>query len=141
MKPLFTSFALLLSALLAPMALGAGGDEEKASNKAVELPGLVIPVADDGKLVNYLFVSARIVVADGHDHWEFREQGHVIRDRILKAAHRHSFAMDGSKMELDKDATTKRITEAVETLFGEGCVAKVEFVSVDSVKVFQGPSS
>src|SRR5689334_15963478 len=75
----------------------AASDDDREIAMSVELGGLVFPMFDEGgKLKNYIFVSARMVVAQGKDPWKYREQAHFIRDAVVRAAHRVSFNAKGN---------------------------------------------
>jgi len=97
------AMALLASMLLAGLA-NASGPSEKAkakgeaeegaetSARSMDAPYLAVPVVRDGQLVNYLFVSIRIEIADGVDLWRTRERAHFLRDALVRASHGNDLA-------------------------------------------------
>jgi len=119
-------FALLAaapSALAAPPEHGEtaeGVPDEKEVARSVELGGLVFPVFDEkGKLKNYLFVSARMLVAEGRDPWKYREKGHFIRDAVVRAAHKTSFNVKGDYTKLDEKLASAECLKVANAVVGE----------------------
>ncbi len=141
LHPLRIGFAALALSLAAPAAHVAPpaaeeeGDENAVSEKeiarSIELIGLAFPVFDDGyKLRNYLFVNARFVVADGKDTWEFREQAHIVRDAVLRHAHKHSFHVGDDYAAFDIERATKECLEVGNRSVGENAFASVTFTQI-----------
>lgn len=120
----------------APPAGGGHGEgeiDDKEVAKSVDLTGLVFPVFDENyKLKNYLFVNARMVVADNKDTWKFREQAHVVRDAVLRQAHRTSFHKDGDIHVLDVERATVECLKAGNAAVGEDAFVSVTFTQIES---------
>ena len=122
-------FAVLALLAAAPPALSAppehgdaveGAPDEKEVARSVELGGLVFPVFDEkGKLKNYIFVSARMLVAEGRDPWKYREKGHFIRDAVVRAAHKTSFNMKGDYTKLDEKTASAECLKVANAVIGE----------------------
>lgn len=94
--------------------------EEKEVARSVSLDGLVFPVFDEkGKLKNYLFVNARMLVGSGKDPWKYREKQHFIRDAVLRAAHRTSFNAKGDFAKLDEKFAAAECLKAGNAAVGE----------------------
>lgn len=137
---------ILLRALMFAMTIGlstaqitpafAAGGEKSASNKTIDLSGLVLPVERDGKLVNYLFVSAMVTISAEYDHWEVREHAHEFRDMILKEAHKSTVGLDGKPMQLDQKAFEALIKKVFDKKLGPNSVSHIEIIAVDSQKIF-----
>lgn len=141
MKPLrplyafFVAFALI-AAPVGMSAYAAGDAKESNSNKTIDLSGLVLPVEQDGKLINYLFVSAMVSISSKYDHWEVRENAHVYRDKILKEAHRNPIGLDGYPMRLDEKAFRELMDKVFDDMLGPESIESIEIMAVDSQKVF-----
>ena len=123
---------LLLAVLIATGAVPsqaappapAHGDTAEAKDaevaRSIDLGGLVFPMFDDdGKLENYIFVNARMVVAPGKDQWKYREKAHIIRDSIVRIAHRMSFDLDGDYTRLDEELAARECLKAANDSIGE----------------------
>jgi hypothetical protein len=123
------SFVLALAlAAAAPHALADPGKEEikpdnpseKEVARSIDLSGLVFPVFNDaGKLKNYLFVNARMLVGPGKDPWKYRNQAHFIRDALIRAAHHTSFNVKGDFTKLDEDLAARECLKAANDAVGE----------------------
>jgi hypothetical protein len=108
----------------APPAPAAHGEATEAKDsevaRSIDLGGLVFPMFDDdGKLHNYLFVNARMVVAPGKDQWKYREKAHIIRDSIIRIAHRTSFDLNGDFTRLDEALAAKECLKVANESIGE----------------------
>jgi hypothetical protein len=108
----------------APPAPAAHGEAKESNDaevaRSIDLGGLAFPMFDDdGKLKNYLFVNARMLVARGKDQWKYREKAHTIRDGIIRAAHRVSFDLNGDYTKLDEQLAAKECIKAANESIGE----------------------
>lgn len=135
------ALAVLLS-LAAPSASFASGPPkggaEKAgeaeSARALDVLNLIVPVVRDGRLVNYLFINARIQIAPGADIWSTREKGHFLRDALLKAVHRQS-VVDASRDDaLNTPAAQALVATVARQVLGASSVRSVEIMSVSSLR-------
>jgi hypothetical protein len=94
--------------------------DEKEVARSVQLDGMVFPVFDaKGKLKNYLFVNARMLVGPGKDPWKYREKSHFIRDAVVRAAHRTSFAMKDDMNKLDEKLAAAECLKVANLSIGE----------------------
>ena len=142
---MMTFFRALIASLFLASGIGfasapamAAGDSGGggASNRTVDMSSLVLPVARDGELINYLFVSATVTIAGGFDHWAARENAHVLRDGILREAHRHTVGLAGHPMELNEDAFRAAVVTVFEHELGAGAVEHIDIIATDSQLVF-----
>lgn len=118
-----------------PAEHGEGGAlDEKEAARSVELSGLVFPVfTETGKLRNYIFVDAKMLVAENRDPWKYRGQAHFIRDAVLRAAHRVSFNKKGDYNKLDEQLATKECLKAANEILGEaGAMVEMKFLQIAS---------
>lgn len=115
--------AIVSASIMSPQASAAGGGdgggEDKEVARSVELNAMVFPVIVDNKLVNYLFVNARMRVADGRSIWTYREQAHFIRDAVLRATHRESVHLKGDPTRIDEAKAIRICLEAANEAVGE----------------------
>lgn len=122
------------TAIAAPPPAASDGEEEvseKEVARSVEIHDLVFPVFDDDyRLHNYIFLSARMVVADGKDTWEFREQAHMIRDAILRRAHKVSLHKGDDFASLDIERAMTECLSAANGAVGEEAFANVVFSQI-----------
>jgi hypothetical protein len=132
------ALVLASGAHAAPPKAEAASAEQIASEKeiarSIELGGLVFPVFDkDNHLRNYLFVNARMLVADGKDPWKYREQSHFIRDAVIRAAHRTSFHLPADMSKLDEKRAAAESLKAANAVLGEsGVLVSMTFTQIAS---------
>ncbi len=100
LRRFFTAAAL--AALCAPPALAA---EEKAAPKDVgqyvDLSPVALPIVVDGKLINYVFVSVRVVLTTTANTAKLREREPYFRDALVRAGHRTPFTNSKDYMSID----------------------------------------
>lgn len=100
LRRFFTAAAL--AALCAAPALAA---EEKAAPKDVgqyvDLSPVALPIVVDGKLINYVFVSVRVVLTTTANTAKLREREPYFRDALVRAGHRTPFTNSKDYMSID----------------------------------------
>ncbi|MEZ5996141.1 MAG: hypothetical protein R3C25_10325 [Hyphomonadaceae bacterium] len=133
--------AMIASTLLTGLANAAGGHdkakaetegEEGQTSRFMDAPYLAVPVVRDGVLVNYLFVSIRVEIAQGVDLWRTREQAHFLRDALVRAGHSADLAdpQDGNALNEARAIEVYRAA-AVQAL-GERAIGGVSIVATYS---------
>jgi hypothetical protein len=120
-------------AFAAPPAKAAEVTDKDVA-RSVDFGGLVFPVfAKDGRLLNYLFVNARIMVGPGKDPWKYREKAHFIRDAMIRASHRTSFGMEGSPGKLNEALAAAECLKAANQAVGEAnALVEMTFTQIAS---------
>jgi hypothetical protein len=133
--------AIILAAVLtlgAPVAFAAAPAKEAASEgesaRAMDVLNLIVPVVREGRLVNYLFVNARVQLAPGIDVFRTREKGHFLRDALLKAVHRRSIAAADRDDQVDPAAAQALILGVARQTLGANAVRTVEILSVSTLR-------
>ena len=127
----------LYVATITPQAHAAGAsDDEKEANRAVEMNAIVFPVIIDDRLVNYLFINSRLIVADGKNTWKFRAKAHVIRDALLRAVHRTSVHLEGYPGRLDQALAEEVCVKAANEIMGEEAFTAMTFQQVASQRPY-----
>lgn len=124
-----------MSAHAAPPTHGDAAEEadEKEVARSIDLRGLVFPVFDeDGRLKNYIFINARMLVAQGKDPWKVREKAHLIRDAVVRAAHRTSFNIAGDYTRLDEKLAAAECIKAANEGLGENVLVTMTFTQIAS---------
>ncbi len=142
---MFRALALVVLLALAAPALASdphGGGEksgEAESARAMDVMNLIVPVVRGGRLVNYVFVNARIQLAPGTDIWRARDKGHFLRDALLKAVHRQSIVDATRDDAVNGPAAQTLIANVARQVLGPSAVRSVEIMSTSSLK--QGRSA
>ena len=132
--------ALIASTLMAGLASAAGGSgkekekaeegaEAAASSRSMDAPYLAVPVVRDGQLVNYLFVSIRVEIAQGVDLWRTRERAHFLRDALVRASHANDLADLSDNNALNDARAVEVYRAAAIQALGERAVGGVSIVA------------
>lgn len=107
----------------------ASSSESSAAPPALSIAGLGLPVIEDGRLRNYVFVSLRLVLGGGKTVEQMRTKEAFFRDALVKAAHRTPFTVPGDWTRLDERALSAAVMSAANAISGRGSVARVEVVA------------
>ncbi|MBL8560111.1 MAG: hypothetical protein JNM47_15410 [Hyphomonadaceae bacterium] len=141
------ALSLVLACAAAPAPLMAAGAEksekqgEAESARAVDVLNLVVPVVREGRLVNYVFLNARIQLSPGTDVWRARDKGHFLRDALLKAVHRQSIVDSTRDDAVNPAATQALVAATAREVLGANAVRSVEILSVSSLRQGSAPRS
>jgi len=135
--------AMIASTLLAGLANASGspakekgkaeeGEGEETSSRSMDAPYLAVPVMRDGVLVNYLFVSIRVEVAQGVDLWQTREKAHFLRDALVRASHANDLSDPQNNNALNEARAIQVYRAAAAQALGAQAVAGVSIVATYS---------
>ncbi len=105
--------------------------DQAQSTHSVDIPVVVVPISIDERLVNYAFVSIRVVLDKSVDAWKMRTSSHFMRDAVVRASHKHAFGKKGMRTELDKERAIQIVRQAILPWVNEEQIDHIEFLSVD----------
>ncbi len=105
--------------------------EEGNSSHSAMIPTLVVPITRDGHLVNYVFLSIRLVLANNVDAWKVRAKTHFMRDALVKQAHQHPFHFSEGTQDVDMSASEDFVRQAIAPWVPKDDIEKINFLSVD----------
>lgn len=117
-----------------PEKSGHEKKDEAESARAVDVLNLVVPVIREGRLVNYVFVNARIMLSPRTDVWQARDKGHFLRDALLKAVHRQSIADSTRDDAINAPVAQALIADVARQVLGANAVRSVEILSVSTLR-------
>ncbi len=134
--------AMIASTLLAGLANASGSpakseskgeaEGEQLSSRSMDAPYLAVPVVRNGQLVNYLFVSIRIEVAQGVDLWRTRERAHFLRDALVRASHANDLVDPNDSNALNEPRALEVYRAAAIQALGETAVGPITIVATYS---------
>lgn len=96
MRRLLLTWAITL---VAGQALAASEPAEPKPAPHLDLYPFAAPVIQNGRLVNYVFVNMRLQGASGAEATTLKRLEPQVRDALVRAAHRTSFAVDGTQLD------------------------------------------
>jgi hypothetical protein len=86
---------LLLAAFSLALATPAAAAEppKPQDDLGVTLSPVALPIIVDGRLINYVFATVKVVLRPGVDSVAMREKEPYFRDALVRAAHRTPFVL------------------------------------------------
>jgi hypothetical protein len=133
----FLASIFLILAIVPPGAWAAASEpkkEEATADRKVVAPNVVTPVVRDGKLVNYLFVTVEVELADGANALKLRDRAQFLRDSLLRATHRTGLADPADDKRLNYAAAKPVFAAAANEALGAANIKKVNIGTVDSLR-------
>lgn len=118
---------IALSLLAAPAHAAAPKTSEKVG-QYVDLQAVAIPVVRQGKLINYVFVQARLNLTDKGDPMILRPKAPYFRDALVKAAHRQSLIDAKDPTRIDEKVFVAALTREAAKVAGPGRIAGAEVI-------------
>jgi hypothetical protein len=113
----------------APKTKGEDGEDAATSSRSMDAPYLAVPVVRNGQLVNYLFVSIRVEIAQGVDLWRTRERAHFLRDALVRASHANDLASPTDNNVLNEARALEVYRAAAVHALGDRAVSGVSIVA------------
>lgn len=123
--------ALSLSAavvLFAPCAAYAAEPPKGASDvqHCIDISTVALPIVWRGRVVNYVFTGVRVNLVASADATRLRtEKEPYLRDALVRAGHRTSFAIPWAFTRLDERALDATMKTEAERVLGRGQVVSV----------------
>ncbi len=125
----------LATAAWSPVAQAEARDaKEDPSARTIDILNLPFPVARQGRLVNYIFVSLQLTPAQGQDIWKLRERTHFLRDAYLKLVHIEDLSDPADPRKLDVARARARLLAATDAVLGRGVVLQVSVLRADPLR-------
>jgi hypothetical protein len=124
---------LLAAALIASTAAGPAGAGEPAQSSAghyVDISPVALPVVENGRIRNYIFVAVRLNLSAGVDPLSVREKEPYFRDALVRAGHRRPFTVPGEMTRVDEPQVRATVLSQAAAIVGPGVVTSVGFASV-----------
>ena len=97
------AFMTVLPLLAAAPALASEAKKSDPKNigQYVDLASVALPIVVGGQLVNYVFVSVRVVLTSSANAAKVRTREPYFRDALVKAGHRTPFTNDADYTAID----------------------------------------
>lgn len=115
------------AATVTPAAAEVDAADEGDAVRIMNAPGIVVPVLRDGRLINHLFFTVEVTIAERVDIWQSRARNHFLRDALVRAAYREPLA--------DPEGGGTLRTARAETVFRAAAVEALGANAIESVRV------
>lgn len=123
---------VLLAAACALAASSARASEKKAepsAERTVDVSAIGAPIVWKGRLVNYVFLSAKLKLGPGQDLEKLRAKEPYFRDALVRAAHRTPFVDPSDLTRVDERALTAALMREAARIAGPKAFASATVVS------------
>lgn len=126
-RDLFTVGTLALAGAAAT-AVPAAASEPSAPKPAVplDIAGIGLPIISEGRIRNYVFVTMRLTLAEGHTPDSLKSKVPYLRDALVRAAYRTPFVVPNDFTRINDAAVNAMLMAAAPALAGPGVVTRVE---------------
>lgn len=122
---------VLLAAFLSVFALAAhAGEKGGAPGTNVEMPFLMAPVCNDGKLIGYAYISSKVVTNSSAASLRVRGKIPFIQDLFVRDVNARPITKAGEPGQVDQDALVARLTSDVKRVVGAQKIATVMILKV-----------
>ena len=123
---------LFALAVAAAPAMAAAAEPAKGSPPATLLISpLPLPVVQDGRLVNYVYVNLRLTLSPTADADKLREKEPFFRDALVRTAHRVRLAPPKDNNTIDEARLRAVILAQAARIAGPGKVTGVQLLRAD----------
>jgi hypothetical protein len=121
---LFAAAALGVDFATAPASAAEGG-ASTALDQSVTIATVALPLVFDGQIVNYVFVSVKLLLTPSADSLALRDKEPYFRDALVRAAHRTPFVRAGDYNHLDDGKLKAALYRDAVAITGPGKIAGV----------------
>jgi hypothetical protein len=132
--------ALAVSAL-ASHALAADNSPAPDIDRAVTLSPVAMPIVVDGQVINYIFVTARVLLTGQADRFALRDKEPFFRDALVRAAYRSPFLLKGDYNHIDEAKLKAALFRDATAIAGPGNVQGVQVVSQTAQHFIRQPQT
>jgi len=139
-----TALILAAALLTGQPALAAGkkeGDQPKPNSQYIDMAPVALPIIVGGRLVNYVFVHARINLLPAADVSKLRAREPYFRDALVRAAHRTPLTMATDYEKVDEPRFKAMLGREAGALAGPGMVRSIELSAQQSLRPVPRPRS
>jgi hypothetical protein len=130
---------LAVTALFATLtAVPALAEDPPPSDPTLLMNPAPLPVTRNGRLVNYIFVTLRLVCRQGTDMGKIRPKEPFFRDALVRSAARSSLAQPDA-VHLDEARLKAAVMRDAPAIAGPGVVIDVRIIKQQPQKPFVAP--
>jgi hypothetical protein len=136
----FLLAALAVSAV-ATHAWAAGDQPAPDVDHAVTLSPVAIPLIVDGQVINYIFLTVRVLLTPKADQFALRDKEPFFRDALVRAAYRTPFLLKGDFNHVDEAKLKAALFRDAAAIAGPGNVRGVVVVSQTAQHFIRQPQA
>ena len=110
-------------------------------DQAINVSPVAIPIIVDGRLVNYVFVTVKVVLTPSADPLTYRDKEPYFRDALVRAAHRTPFVLRYDYNHIDVARLTSVLQRDAAAITGPNVVRSVVVVEQTPQHQVRSPRS
>ncbi|MDI7774409.1 hypothetical protein [Asticcacaulis sp. EMRT-3] len=129
MSPLRRQFFVTLPLLALLPTLARADDKKDAAAPSVQLATVAVPITQNNRLVNYIFISVRVDLTMMANEGKFRDMEPYFRDAIVRVTSKTSFGLPGHDDQLDTARFKAAMMPAFADITGPGMVKSIDVLS------------
>jgi hypothetical protein len=118
---------------------GKEGEAETPNDQDIDIATVGLPVIIEGRLVNYVFASVRLLLAPGANQSAIRTKEPYFRDALVRAAHRTPFTVAGDPNRIDEAALRRALLPEAQRIAGARNVIGVKVMSQQAKSRVRAP--
>ena len=122
-------------ALIAAFAVGLvaapalAQDASTPDDHSVTLSPVALPIVVDGQVINYIFVTAKVMLTSHADEFALRDKEPFFRDALVREAYRAPFMVKGDYNRIDEGRLKATLFHDATVIAGPGNIAGIQVVS------------
>lgn len=131
--------AAALIALFAGSSAVAAEPKRPDANQSVDLSPVALPIVVDGRLVNYVFVTVRVVLNFGANGEALRVKEPYFRDALVRSGSRTPFVDPTDYSRIDENKLKAALFPLATGIAGPRAIRAIEVVSQTPQHHISGP--
>ncbi len=120
-------------------AWAAGDPQTAVDDHSVTLSPVALPVVAGGEVVNYVFVTAKVMLNPRADQFALRDKEPFFRDALVRDAYRTPFVVAGDYNRIDEAKLDAALFRDAVDIAGPGAVRGVVVVSQAAQRFVRAP--
>jgi hypothetical protein len=133
--------AVLAIGLFAAPAWAGDAPAAAPDDHAVTLSPVALPIIADGLVINYIFVTAKVLLNPRADEFALRDKEPFFRDALVRAAYRTPFLVAHDFNHIDENKLKAALFRDASAIAGPGNVRGVQVVSQTAQHFVRQPPS
>jgi len=129
-RPLIPIALFFCGCLAAGASASQPKPEDHAPGTAVEMPYLIAPLSQDGKLIAYAYISSRVVASSPSAAITVRDKTPFIQDAYVRDVNSLSISDPNDPLHIDTNALARRLLALSRKSVGGATVSSVEIIRI-----------
>ncbi len=133
MRKIAPVLALIAAFSVTPVMAEEGAATIKI-DPSIPLAPVAVPITVDGKLVNYVFLSIKIMLSPKADLYRLVGQEPYYRDALVRAGHRQNLGVPGDPNRVDEALVKTVLKREAASFMDARMIASIQIVRQDPKK-------